>query len=178
MNGNDSSLSAEQRAANLLSLMTVEEKIGQLLQPFGWKTYHKQNGAIELDESFKNAVMSGGVGSLYGMLRADPWTEVTLENGLSPEEGARAINEIQRYTIEHSHVVLDTMKAAQCGEGTILRLYESAGGREKVMLDLPNPTVKACFVNLLEEELEEIPVIDGKIVLDFRPYQIISVKCV
>ena len=76
------------------------------------------------------------------------------------------------------HVVLDTIKAALDGEGTILRLYESTGGRETVTLELPFPSVKAYIVNLLEEEQEEIPVVDGKIVLDFRPYQIISVKCV
>jgi alpha-mannosidase len=76
------------------------------------------------------------------------------------------------------HVVLDTIKAALDGEGTILRLYESTGGRETVTLELPFPSVKAYIVNLLEEEHEEIPVVDGKIVLDFRPYQIISVKCV
>ena len=75
-------------------------------------------------------------------------------------------------------MVLDTIKAVLNGEGTILRFYESAGGRETVTIELPFPTVKACFVNLLEEEQEEIPVVDGKIVLDFRPYQIISVKCV
>lgn len=75
------------------------------------------------------------------------------------------------------HVMLDTIKPAHHGEGTILRFYESAGGREKVTVSLPSPSVKACFINLLEEVQEEIPVIDGKIVLDFKPYQIISLKC-
>ena len=97
--------------------MTTQEKIGQLLQPFGWKTYHKQNGTIELDESFMKAVKEGGVGSLYGVLRADPWTEVTLENGLSPEEGARAINAIQRYAIEHSRLGIPILFGEECSHG-------------------------------------------------------------
>ena len=97
--------------------MTTQEKIGQLLQPFGWKTYHKQNGTIELDESFMKAVNDGGVGSLYGVLRADPWTEVTLENGLSPEEGARAINAIQRYAIEHSRLGIPILFGEECSHG-------------------------------------------------------------
>ncbi|BBH18883.1 beta-glucosidase [Paenibacillus baekrokdamisoli] len=117
MSYKDSSLSAEQRAEDLLSLMTVEEKIGQLIQPFGWKCYHKQNGAILLDESFTIAVNNGGVGSLYGVLRADPWTEVTLENGLSPEEGAQAINEIQRYAMEHSRLGIPILFGEECSHG-------------------------------------------------------------
>ncbi len=46
MDYRDSSLPAAERAKSLLALMTTQEKIGQLLQPFGWKTYHKQNGTI------------------------------------------------------------------------------------------------------------------------------------
>ncbi|MFC5467376.1 glycoside hydrolase family 3 N-terminal domain-containing protein [Cohnella suwonensis] len=113
----DSALPAAERAESLLALMTIEEKVGQLLQPFGWKTYHKDNGAILLDESFKKQASNGGVGSLYGVLRADPWTEVTLENGLSPEEGARAINEIQRYAVERSRLGIPILFGEECSHG-------------------------------------------------------------
>jgi beta-glucosidase len=114
----DSSLPAEVRAKRLLALMTAEEKVGQLLQPFGWKTYHKNaDGTIRLDESFKAQLASGGVGSLYGVLRADPWTEVTLENGLSPEEGARAINEIQYFAIKHSRLGIPILFGEECSHG-------------------------------------------------------------
>ncbi|MBW5448507.1 beta-glucosidase [Cohnella sp. CFH 77786] len=114
----DSSLPAAERAASLLALMTAEEKVGQLVQPFGWKTYRKQSdGSVRLDESFKQQVRSSGVGSLYGVLRADPWTEVTLENGLSPEEGARAINEIQRFAVEESRLGIPILFGEECSHG-------------------------------------------------------------
>ncbi|MBB3109678.1 beta-glucosidase [Paenibacillus phyllosphaerae] len=118
MSHTDVLLNSEERTAQLLSLMTIEEKIGQLIQPFGWKTYHKQpDGTILLDEAFRAQVDEGGVGSLYGVLRADPWTEVTLENGLTPEEGARAINEIQRYAIEHSRLGIPILFGEECSHG-------------------------------------------------------------
>jgi beta-glucosidase len=101
MSYKDSSLPVPERVEHLLKEMTLNEKIGQLLQPFGWKTYEKENGKVALSEDFQEQVRNGGIGSLYGVLRADPWTEVTLANGLSPEEGARAINDIQRYVIEN-----------------------------------------------------------------------------
>ena len=88
MDYRDSSLPAAERAKSLLALMTTQEKIGQLLQPFGWKTYHKQSGTIQLDESFMKAVNDGGIGSLYGVLRADPWTEVTLGKWIITQGGS------------------------------------------------------------------------------------------
>ncbi|MGM0882170.1 MAG: glycoside hydrolase family 3 N-terminal domain-containing protein [Bacillota bacterium] len=117
MSYKDSSLPITVRVEDLLKKMTLNEKIGQLLQPFGWKTYTKQNGTVSLSEAFQEQVKNGGVGSLYGVLRADPWTEVTLENGLSPEEGAKAINDIQRYVIENSRLGIPILFGEECSHG-------------------------------------------------------------
>lgn len=68
----DTTKSVEERAGHLLGLMTLEEKVGQLVQPFGWQTYEYKDGAVTLTETFKEQVKNGGVGSLYGVLRADP----------------------------------------------------------------------------------------------------------
>lgn len=114
----DTRLAAGERARDLLGRMTLEEKIGQLIQPFGWKCYEKrQDGAIAITEAFKEQIRQGGVGSLYGMLRADPWTEVTLESGLSPEEGAAAVNEIQRYAMENSRLDIPILFGEECSHG-------------------------------------------------------------
>ncbi|MBY3622050.1 beta-glucosidase [Acinetobacter sp. CUI P1] len=113
----DSSLPIHERAIDLLAQMTLEEKIGQLLQPFGWKAYEKSEGKIQLTEVFKEAIASGGVGSLYGVLRADPWTEVTLETGLSPMEGAEVTNLIQQYVIEHTRLGIPILLGEECSHG-------------------------------------------------------------
>ncbi|MFP4977587.1 glycoside hydrolase family 3 N-terminal domain-containing protein [Paenibacillus sp. CN-4] len=107
----------EERTEHLLGLMTLEEKAGQLIQPFGWQTYEYKDGQLTLTESFKRMIREGGVGSLYGTLRADPWTGVTLETGLSPREGAEAVNAIQRYAMEHSRLGIPVLIGEECSHG-------------------------------------------------------------
>ncbi|ANS76719.1 glycosyl hydrolase [Paenibacillus yonginensis] len=113
----DAALPAAERAEHLLSLMNVEEKVGQLVQPFGWQTYENNGGTITLTEDFKEQVRNGGVGSLYGVLRADPWTGVTLESGLSAKEGAEAVNQIQRYAVENSRLGIPILIGEECSHG-------------------------------------------------------------
>lgn len=115
----DSALSPSLRAEALLALMTTAEKIGQLTQLFGWKTFQRSGsgGGITLTEDFCEEVRSRGVGSLYGTLRADPWTGVTLKDGLSPREGAEAVNAIQRYAIEASRLGIPILFGEECSHG-------------------------------------------------------------
>ncbi len=109
---------AGRKAQDLLALMTIPEKIGQLIQPFGWKCYEKQeDGSTRLTDEFKEQLRQGAVGSLYGVLRADPWTEVTLATGLSPEQGAKAINEIQEYAMQHSRLGIPVLFGEECSHG-------------------------------------------------------------
>lgn len=117
MSYKDSSLPVVDRVELLLKEMTLDEKIGQLLQPFGWKTYTKKEGVVELTEEFRTQVRDGGVGSLYGALRADPWTGVTIETGLSSEEGAKAVNDIQRYVIENARLGIPILFGEECSHG-------------------------------------------------------------
>lgn len=117
MNYKDASLSIEARTEHLLGLMTLQEKVGQLVQLFGWKVYERNGGQITLTESFKEEAAQGKIGSLYGVLRADPWTEVTLETGLSPREGAETMNAIQRCAIEHSRLGIPILFGEECSHG-------------------------------------------------------------
>lgn len=79
-------------------------------------------------------------------------------------------------SFESQHVVLDTIKLAEDGDGVILRWYESSGGRENITLTWPHAHTKAYLSNALEEEIEIIPSTEGKITLSFAPYEIKTVK--
>nr|WP_246246712.1 alpha-mannosidase [Paenibacillus lemnae] len=82
-------------------------------------------------------------------------------------------------SLNSDHVVLDTIKPAENGEGTIIRLYESAGGREKITITWPQTAAQVVNVNLLEDELGQdgIEILsDGSWQLSFKPYEVKSLK--
>lgn len=76
------------------------------------------------------------------------------------------------------HVILDTIKVAEDGSGTVLRFYESSGGRETVQVQWNERNVSASIINLLEDELAPLPCEGGAFKLTFKPYEIKSVKLV
>jgi len=75
-------LPVDERVRDLVSRMTLEEKVGQLEAPLGWEMYQKAGDGVEVSEQFKKMVAGPEPGTLYGVLRADPWTKVTLATGL------------------------------------------------------------------------------------------------
>ncbi|WP_046225601.1 alpha-mannosidase [Paenibacillus dauci] len=86
---------------------------------------------------------------------------------------------------EADHIILETIKPAEDGDGTIMRLYESSGSRGQVKMGWIMPGDPATgsasgdqvmLTNLLEDELEPVSVIDGHITLSFRPYEIKTLK--
>lgn len=110
-------LPLDARVADLLSRMTVEEKVGQLETPLGWEMYSKIAEDAKVSDKFQKLMEGPEPGSFYGVLRADPWTKVTLESGLVPRQAAEATNAIQRYAIEHSRLHIPLIFAEECTHG-------------------------------------------------------------
>ncbi len=110
-------LSVDARIADLLSRMTLEEKVGQLEIPLGWEMYSKGVNTAEVSDHFKKMMQVVEPGTLYGVLRADPWTKVTLKTGLSPSQSADATNALQYYAIHHSRLHIPLLFAEECPHG-------------------------------------------------------------
>lgn len=114
----DSSLPAEKRAEALLSQMTLEEKIGQLICPLGWPMYEKVGSdSVTISDKYRDFIDNQHGGMLWATFRADPWTQKTLETGLNPELAAKAYNELQRYAIEHSRLGIPVILAEEAPHG-------------------------------------------------------------
>jgi beta-glucosidase len=110
-------LTVEERTQDLLSRMTLEEKVGQLLCPLGWEMYEKQGGEVRPSEKFKALINEKQAGMLWATFRADPWTKKTIENGLNPALAAEAGNALQRYVMENTRLGIPLFLAEECPHG-------------------------------------------------------------
>ena len=114
----DASASVEDRVFDLLGRMTVKEKVGQLLCPLGWFMYEKTgDNSVELSDLFVKRMDDMPLGGCWGVLRADPWTQKTLVNGLNPRLGAEAFNKMQRYAVEHTRLGIPMIFAEEASHG-------------------------------------------------------------
>lgn len=112
--------SSEARAKNLISLMNLDEKIAQMNQPFGWNAWQKADSEIKISEECKKIINKNGIGSLYGIARADSWTEKTAETGLSPMEAAKASNAIQKWNLENTRLAIPILFGGDGGHGHMM----------------------------------------------------------
>ena len=102
----DAKAPCEARAEDLLRRMTLREKVGQLNQRlYGFAEYEVRGGEFVPGEGFKAEVERySGLGALYGLYRADPWSKRDFSNGLEGALAPAARNAVQRYVIERSRL--------------------------------------------------------------------------
>jgi len=113
----NSTLPIEKRVSDLLGRMTVEEKVGQLSKLLGWEMYSKNGKQVTISNKLQKAVKEQHIGLLWATLRADPWTQKTLLNGLSPVEAARATNAIQRYMVDSTRLGIPLLLSEEAPHG-------------------------------------------------------------
>ena len=83
-------LPVETRVADLLSRMTLEEKVGQLLCPLVGRCMKSKGNDVLPSDKFKQFIKDRNAGMLWATYRADPWTKKTLATGLNPALAAKA----------------------------------------------------------------------------------------
>ena len=110
-------LTVEQRVNDLVSRMTLQEKVGQLRCTLAWNYYTIKGKNVEPSELFKKDIAEGQIGMLWGTYRADPWTQKSLEYGLTPELAAKAGNALQKYVIEHTRLGIPLFLAEEAPHG-------------------------------------------------------------
>ena len=110
-------LPVETRVADLLSRMTLEEKVGQLLCPLGWEMYKIKGNDVLPSDKFKQLIKDRNAGMLWATYRADPWTKKTLATGLNPALAAKAGNALQKYVMENTRLGIPLFLAEEAPHG-------------------------------------------------------------
>jgi alpha-mannosidase len=78
------------------------------------------------------------------------------------------------FAIVEGGLVLETIKRAEDSDALVLRLYEPYGGRGVARVHVD--AVRAWRTNLLEDQLDDVEVDAGALVLAYRPREVITVK--
>ena len=107
------------KAEQLLKKMILTEKVGQLNQRlYGWQVYEKVDGHIHLTDTFKNEVAKfGTIGVIYGVFRADPWSQKDDQTGLSLIEAKEVSRIIQDYLKKNTRLKIPTLLSEECPHG-------------------------------------------------------------
>ncbi|WP_128431080.1 glycoside hydrolase family 3 N-terminal domain-containing protein [Streptomyces cyaneus] len=108
------------RVRDLLSRMTLREKVGQLNQRmYGWNAYRRTpDGGFELTEAlYAETDRFEGLGALYGLQRADAWSGVDHTNGPGAEDGAALADLVQRHVVERSRLGIPALFVEEVPHG-------------------------------------------------------------
>ena len=81
------------------------------------------------------------------------------------------------FSLDAENIVLETVKPAEDGsQDLIARMYECKRSATRCTLTTTLPVTAASQTNLVEEEVSKLEVESGKITLDFRPFEIKTVR--
>jgi alpha-mannosidase len=81
------------------------------------------------------------------------------------------------FSLDAPNIILETVKPAEDGSGdVVLRLYESMRSATRAVLTSHLPVSLAWQTDMLENFQAELPLKDGKLVLEFRPFEIKTIR--
>ena len=99
-----------------------------------------------------------------------------LNQPLLVQPGAEAGKNYSFASVNRPNVVIETIKQAESGRGTVIRMYESENSLTRARLTVNKPFEKAWICNLLEEEESKAHAEGNVIDVTLKPYEVVTVK--
>jgi alpha-mannosidase len=81
-------------------------------------------------------------------------------------------------SITGNNVVIETVKKAEDDNGIVVRMYEAHGCRGRRTFKTTLPVRRVVETNLMEKVEKRLTVKQGRVSLDFKPFQIRTIKLV
>ena len=99
-----------------------------------------------------------------------------MNQPLVVQTGTEAGKEYSFASVDRDNVMIETVKRAEDGKGTVIRLYESENAYTKAKLTVNTNFSRAYICNLLEETEYEAGA-DGNVIdVILKPYEVVTVK--
>ncbi len=80
--------------------------------------------------------------------------------------------------VDAENVLIECVKGALKGEGAIIRMYEFFGKRTSVTISVPEKFEKAVFTSLMEDDEKEAKFENGKLTIEMKPYEIVTIRVI
>jgi len=112
--------------------------------------------------------------ALTPQLSAVWWQAACFNQPLQLEKGLPVQNDLQLFSVDAPNIILDTIKVAENGDGIVLRMVEVAGTHTKSVLRWQKDFLSVEKCDLLERKVDSFEHCEKKLVIDFKPFEIIS----
>ncbi|MBU0715570.1 MAG: hypothetical protein KJ964_09480 [Verrucomicrobia bacterium] len=135
-----------------------------------------KNADVNKTHQFTYAILPHAGIYTNGVVREGYELNVPATAKVVNAKGGRLPARMSCMSISGGNIVIETVKKAEDDNGLIVRMYEAHGcrGRHEFVTNLP---VKRVFeTNLMEKEEKRLVMKNGKLVLEFKPFQIVTVK--
>jgi alpha-mannosidase len=102
---------------------------------------------------------------------------IVYKSNIERQRSEKLISNLQSLiSVSVPHVIIETIKRAEDGNGIIIRLYEGQRKRGQVQVKMGFAVKSAWETNLLEENESELRVENDAIRLNLKPYQIMTIR--
>lgn len=115
-------------------------------------------------------------GSLYdaGVIKESYKLNQTAEAFAVKKQNGSLDDSFSLVSCDKENVIIETLKQSVDGSGVIVRMYESFGSRGDVTVTAPFKKCTLC--DLMENEIKSVDIIDGKVTLPIKNFEIITLK--
>ena len=132
------------------------------------------DGASDVVPGFTYSLFSHASGFANGVISAayvlnNPFVAVKGGNG-------NLADEFSLVGCDDGGVVCETIKQAECGKGTVVRVYEANGARHNATITFGVPVGKAFLCDLNEKEIRQLTTQNNGVNITIKPFEILTIK--
>ena len=93
-----------------------------------------------------------------------------------PHQGGILPETFSLVSVSAENVILETVKKAEDTDDLILRMYEAYNKRTQTSVKLPQNAKRVFCCDLMENETQELPIVNGAVTFEVKPFEIMTLK--